>query len=361
MINGKIIGIDARMIEMSGIGTYVQHLMGQGIYDIAVGKEEEIRRYDKNVDVIPCNAQIYGLKEQIFYPNHALSNVDLMHFPHYNVPLSYHRDFVVTVHDLTHIVLPEFLGNKVKFCYAKWLMKNALNNSKHVFTVSENSKKDIQKYFNISNDKISITYNAIDGDFRTKEKKEVQYLLSKYHIDNKKKIILYVGNLKPHKNLITLLEALRILNRNDIVLVLVGKAFQSVDLLDQEKQLGIADIIVHTGIVSKEELIDFYNLADLFVFPSLYEGFGIPPIEAMACGTPVIAANNSSIPEVVDDAAILFDGKDAKRLSEIIDATIENDKLKQELINKGQIRCNYFDWNKTREEVYSVLDKLTKS
>lgn len=175
MINGKTIGIDARMIEMSGIGTYIQHLMGVGIYDYALGKEGEIRRYDSDVKVIPYDAPIYSPKEQLGFPNKAvkLAGIDIMHFPHYNVPISYRGKYVTTVHDLTHIVLPEFLGGKAKYLYAKFLMSQALRRASHIFTVSENSKKDIKKYFNIADDKISITYDAIDTDFQVKDKTEM--------------------------------------------------------------------------------------------------------------------------------------------------------------------------------------------
>ena len=363
MLNKKLIGIDARMIEMSGIGTYIQHLMGHGIYDIALGNEEEIRRYDSDVKIISYDAPIYSPKEQIGFPNKAVkaAGISIMHFPHYNVPIIYRGKYVTTVHDLTHIVLPEFLGGKVKYLYARFLMSQSLSRASHIFTVSENSKKDIKKYFNIAEDKISITYNAIDDDFRVKDKAEIDYLYDKYSIPRNKKLLLYVGNLKPHKNLSTLLKALKELNRDDVYLLLVGKAFKSVDLDEQEKQMGIKDKVIHTGMVSKEELIDFYNLADLFVFPSLYEGFGIPPLEAMACGTPVIAADNSSIPEVCGDAAVYFNGNAEDELAGKIVKVIDDDAKQNELIRKGKFRSEIFDWQNAKNEVGGVLDKLTRN
>ena len=356
MINGKTIGIDARMIEMSGIGTYIQHLMGVGIYDFALGREEEIRRYDSDVKVIPYDAPIYSPKEQIGFPNKAVkaAGIEIMHFPHYNVPISYRGKYVTTVHDLTHIIFPEFLGGKAKHVYAKFLMSQALKRASHIFTVSENSKRDIQKYFNIAEDRISITYNGIDNDFRVKNKSEISYLYDKYNIPRDKKLLLYVGNLKPHKNLCTLLKALQALNREDMYLLLVGKAFKSIDLDEQEKQMGIKDKVIHTGMVSKGELIDLYNLADLFVFPSLYEGFGIPPLEAMACGTPVICSNNSSLPEVVGEAAIMFD---PYSIDDICNK-IENYTWDNELIQKGFNRVSQFSWQKTVDQVKKILCKM---
>ena len=349
------------MIEMSGIGTYIQHLMGQGIYDYALGDETLIRRYDKDVKVIPYSASIYSPKEQLLFPKRAVreAGIGIIHFPHYNVPMFYRGRYVVTVHDLTHIVMPEYLGSRAKYLYAKLLMGNALKHAEHVFTVSKNSRKDIERYFHTDHRKISITYNAIDDDFRVKDPSETDYLYDKYDIPQNTRKLLYVGNLKPHKNLITLLRAVKRLHREDITLLLVGKAFKSVDLEEEEKQLGIDGQVIHTGMVDKEELIDLYNLADLFVFPSLYEGFGIPPLEAMACGTPVIAANNSSIPEVVSDAAILFDGHHSKELSIRIREVLDQEELRQELIEKGLIRSHFFNWSQARAEVRRVFENTS--
>lgn len=360
MINGKIIGIDARMIEASGIGVYIQHQMGLGIYDVAVGREVEIRKYDKDVRIIPFDAPIYSPKEQLTFPQKAIreAGVALMHFPHYNVPLPYRGKFVLTLHDLIYLVLPEMIGSPIKLAYAKTLMANALKRSEHVFTVSENSKKDLQHFFGTPPSKITITYNGVDGDFREKEKAEVRYLLSKFGIPEDKKVLLYVGNLKPHKNLQRLLEAFKALNRDDTILLLVGKAFRNLTLEQREAELGIKNRVIHTGLVSKEELIDLYNLADVFVFPSLYEGFGIPPLEAMACGTPVIAANNSSIPEAVGDAAILVDAADTAQITEAIRNLLDDQALAEEYIRRGKAQYRKFPWDNVTTTIRQTLEGL---
>lgn len=357
MINGKTIGIDARMVEMSGIGTYIQHLLGQGIYDYAVGNETEIRRYDQDVKIIPFEAPIYSPEEQLMFPAKEIrkAGITLMHFPHYNVPLRYNGRYVVTVHDLTHIILPEFLGNKIKYQYARLLMAHALKHAEHVFTVSNNSKKDIIHYFGTDEKKISVTYNAVDDDFREKEKTETDYLYDHFQLPRDKKFLLYVGNLKPHKNLETLLEAFQGMNRNDTILLLVGKAFTSIQLEEKEESLGIKDRVIHTGLVSKEELVDLYNLAEVFVFPSLYEGFGIPPLEAMACGTPVAAADNSSIPEVVGDAALLFDAREKNEIADAVEKLLFQPEICQDLVKKGYRRAAFFNWEKTRTGVTEAL------
>lgn len=352
----KKVGIDARMIEMSGIGTYIQHLIDSDIYEIALGDKKLIGKYNSQLKMINYDAPIYGIKEQFAFPYREVkkSKIDLMHFPHYNIPLFYRGKFIVTIHDLTHLILPEFLPNKFAYYYAKFMIGHAAKKAEHVFTVSENTKKDIVKMFKVNPEKITVTYNGVDKDFRIKKKEEIEYLYEKFQIPKNKKIIMYVGNLKPHKNLERLLEAFALLkNRNDKILLLVGKAFKSVDLQKREEELKIEANVIHTGLVTKDELVDFYNLADLFVFPSLYEGFGIPPLEAMACGTPVICADNSSLPEVVGDVAMKFNAKDIKQMAELIEKQMyEKKKQKTDLLIK---HVKKFNWNdsvkKTKQKI----------
>lgn len=356
------IAIDARMIEMSGIGTYIQHLMNNGIYDVALGKDKDIKKYDKDVKIINFNKKIYSIVEQWYFPYKELKKekVSLLHVPHYNVPVLYRGDIVVTIHDLTHLILPEFLPNKFAYIYAKIIIGYAVRKAKYIFTVSENSKQDIARLFHVKQKKIIVTYNAVDSDFCFKEKEKISYLYDKFNIPRNKKILMYVGNLKPHKNLKRLLEAYSKLSmKNDTCLVLVGKAFTSTDLISYEKRLEIKNNVIHTGLVKKDELVDLYNLADLFIFPSLYEGFGIPPLEAMACGTPVICSNNSSLPEVVGEAAEMFNPYSSDEIRSSIEKVMMNPQIYESLINCGYEQVKKFNWNnavKTVQNIKNILD-----
>lgn len=364
MIGGKKIAIDARMIGMSGIGRYIQHLMGQGIYDVALGDEKVIRKYDRNVKVIPFQEKIYSVGEQIRFPCRALRNekIDLIHFPHYNVPFFYRGRYVVTIHDLIHIKYPEYLKNNMARLYARLLMRHAAHHAKHIFTVSKCSEKDLTNYFHIPGNEITVTYNAADPQFHRKKSEEVDYLRTAYHIAMDQKIILYVGNLKPHKNLKTLLKAYsKLKHRDRYVLILTGKAFEQNRIHDAEIQYGIKHGVITTGAVDNEMLVDLYNIADIFVLPSLYEGFGIPPLEAMACGTPVICSNSSSLPEVVGDAALLFDPLDADELAENIERLSENPALYQELVQRGFLRVSKFDWDRTVLQTKETIGALLKN
>lgn len=358
MINGKKVAIDARMIEMSGIGTYIQHLMGRGIYDIALGNQKLIHKYDPTVKVIPFSEKIYSVGEQIRFPYKTLKKeqIDLIHFPHYNVPFFYRGKYVVTVHDLIHIKFPQYLNGPLSRLYSKMLMRHAVDHAKKIFTVSKCSQKDLMDFFHIPESKIIVTYNATDKRFHKREEKKFIYLKSKYHISNNKKIILFVGNLKPHKNLKILLEACsKLRHRNNYMLLLVGKAFSNNQIRETELQYGIQHNVITTGEVDTDTLINLYNLADIFVLPSLYEGFGIPPLEAMACGTPVICSNASSLPEIVGNAALLFDPLNAGELAEEIEQLSQDIDLQHKLIKRGFFRVKMFDWNRTVSQTQKVI------
>ena len=354
------VAVDARMINMSGIGTYIGNLMKSDCYQIALGNKEEIKELNKINDsnIIDFNTKIYGIKEQLKFPYKKLRKLKptILHVPHYNVPLLYRGKMIVTIHDLTHLVLPEFLPNKFAKFYAKFMMKLAIKKSVKVLTVSENTKKDIIKYFKVNPDKIEVIYNGVSEDFCIKNKEDINYLYKKFNIPKDKKLLLYVGNLKPHKNLKRLLEAFsKISNKDDYRLILVGKAFEhQIDLDSEEKELLIDKYVIHTGVVSNEEIIDLYNLVDLFIFPSLYEGFGLPVIESLACGTNVICSNNSSIPEVGGKLVDYFDPYDVNDIKNKIEKNI-NKKLDYKKV------CNWinqFDWNKCSCEIKKIIDEI---
>lgn len=350
------IAVDARMIKMSGIGTYIQNLMKNGCYNIAIGNKEEIKEFDKNIDIIEFNSPIYGIKEQLKFPYKELrkEKPDVLHVPHYNVPIFYRGKMVVTVHDLTHLILPEFLPNKFAYIYAKFMIWIALKKATKVITVSQNTKNDILKMFKINPNKIEVIYNGVGKEFVHKEKQEVEYLYEKFNIEKDKKIIMYVGNLKPHKNLERLLEAYsKIENIEQTQLLLVGKAFANYNVLDEkERHLAIEKNVIHTGIVNQQELVDLYNLSDLFVFPSLYEGFGIPILEALACGTPVICSNTSSMPEIGGNVVTYIDPLNINDLTNKIELKIKEEKSEKE--NYKWIEN--FNWDIKAKETWEVLN-----
>ncbi len=164
--------------------------------------------------------------------------------------------------------------------------------------------------------------------------------------------------MKPHKNLERLLEAFSKLENIDCELILVGKAFQSYTVLaDKEKELKIDDKVIHTGIVTEEELIDLYNLVDLFVFPSLYEGFGLPVLEAMACGTKVVSSNASSLPEVGGDLIPYFDPKDIEDMKDKIEKELLREDTEEDKIKRIEW-TRQFDWKKSAKETMDAINSV---
>lgn len=277
---------------------------------------------------------------------------DILHVPHYNVPIFYKGDMIVTIHDLTHLVYSEFFGSKLKILYAKIMMKIAIKKAKVILTVSENTKKDIIKYFKVKEDKIKVTYLGVKEDLKQKNKEQTEYLYEKFKIPKNKKIIMYVGNLKPHKNLERLLIAFsKMKSKEDCILLLVGKAFENYNILaDKEKELKIENSVIHTGIVTNEELVDLYNIIELFVFPSLYEGFGLPVIEAMACGAKVACSNSSSLLEVGGKEIPYFNPKDIENMKNVIEKELKREDKKEDK-QKRIDWANSFNWHKTSEQV----------
>lgn len=354
--------IDARMYNMSGIGRYIRNIINKNefINDIVLmGYENEI----KSQKLINFNSKIYGIGEQLKFPYKEIKKQDILHIPHYNIPLFYHGHMLTTIHDITHVLFPEYLPNKFALYYAKFMISMAIKKSKYIFTVSENTKKDLIHYFNADENKIIVTYNGVDKSFIKKDKKDYDYLYEKYNIDKSKKILLYVGNKKPHKNIVTLIKAMSLLNKNEnYILILSGKGFEGyTELENLTIKLGLEKNIVHTGIVTDEELVDLYNLADVFVFLSLYEGFGIPVLESMACGTPVICSNTSSLPEVVGDSAIQIDPLNPSQIATSIEEVLKNKELYNNLVIKGYDRVSKFTWEDCRLKTESIYKKVIDS
>lgn len=354
------IAIDARMYNMSGIGTYIQNLIKRGCYQIAIGNKEELKDIKQIEQIIEFNSPIYGIKEQLKFPYKELKKqkIDVLHVPHYNVPIFYKGDMVVTIHDLTHLVYSEFLGNKLAKYYAKIMLKIATQKAKTIIAVSENTKKDIIKYFKVDESKIKVIYSGVKEDIKQEPKEKLEYLYEKFGIPKNKKILMYVGNLKPHKNLERLLNAYsKMQNKDECILLLVGKAFENYNILEQkEQELKIKEQVIHTGIINEQELCDLYNLADLFIFPSLYEGFGFPVIEAMVCGTKVVCSNTSSLPEVGGDKIPYFNPENVEEMAEVIEKELEREDTEEEKQKRIEW-AKSFDWKKTTEDTKKVVQK----
>ncbi len=320
--------LDARMYRHSGIGRYIRYqidlLVCDDAYELILlvpkGGIDDL----KGIRQIVFRSPIYSLSEQILYP-FFIPACDIFWSPHYNVPILpiKAKKRWVTIHDLYHLRFAEQLGF-LKKSYAKMLFSAACRLSNRIITVSQFSRNELLSFFNVG-DKVEVVLNEVDKKFYENKNTEgdVQQVLRKYNINEP--YILFVGNLKPHKNLITLLKAFeKIMNDfSQVNLVVAGKesGFLTEDrdtglYLDHHPELKKR--VLFTGLVADDDLPALYRAAKVFVFPSLYEGFGYPPLEALVSGTPVLCSNAGPMPEVCGDRVAYFDPLDVDQLSRML-------------------------------------------
>jgi len=376
------IGIDCRIYssKFTGIGRYTHELVKNLIrindekmrpHEIVLFfNDQEFHEYtppNPSVKKVLANARHYSFAEQIKFLRILNSqHLDFMHFPHFNVPYFYYRPYTVTIHDLTISLFPG-KGNKIWKFFQKIaydiIIKNATVKAKKVLTISENTKKDLIEQLHVPKEKIEVIYNGVSDEFTLIEDPKIfQKTLSKYKI--KKEFLLYTGVWRYHKNLPRLIEAFAILKQKkniDISLVITGKPDPDYpETKEKVKELNLTDDVIFTGLVDEEELIHLYNAANIYVFPSLYEGFGLPPLEAMKCGTPVVASNSSSIPEICGEGnAIFFDPYNVDDMAEKIEKVYRDADLQAELIEKGMAHASRFTWQITGQKIYDAIIRST--
>ncbi len=371
------IGIDARMFRSStaGIGRYSQNLikklleidhknqyvlfMTPADYEEFKNQKSKIKMTNQNVKIKVTNIPHYSIAEQTKLANIiAKEKCDLVHFLNFNYPVKYRGKFMVTIHDLTLLFYPEAANktNLTKKWAFKYVFAKACRNSSRIIAVSENTKNDIVKTFHIAPEKIKVIHEAADDKLHKDIKTEdIRTLKQKYNI--KGPVILYVGQFRKHKNIEGLLKAYEIIKKKlSVRLVLVGKVTEEIkNYIDSKPE--IRDTLM-PGFVSDAELAAWYKLASVFVFPSLYEGFGLPGLEAMIAGVPVVSSKGASLPEIYQDAALYFDPLKPKEIADKIKTVISDKVISDQLIEKGKIQAKKYSWSKTAEETLKIYQKL---
>jgi len=260
----------------------------------------------------------------------------------------------VFLYDMVWKILPETMApsNRIKM---QLLSSYNLKRTDFLISISDNTKQDFLKFFNYKKNIYTIHLAVDKKTYHLASPDNITIVKDKFNLPDS--YVLAVGTIEPRKNLITLLKAFSILNNKNIHLVLVGKIGwldnNFFDLLDQYK---IKNREVFTGYVSDKFLAPLYSGAKMFVFPSIYEGFGLPILEAMQCGCPVIASNNSSIPEVAGDAALLFDANDYTELARLIDKLLQDENLRKSYIAKGFEQVKKFSWEKTVAQLLNIIE-----
>ncbi len=367
------IGIDARKLHDFGIGTYVQNLLRQLAridreweYVLFCRPDDQaaLAELGPNFRPVVVRAEPYTVREQFSLPWKVLrARVDVFHSPHYVLPPLIRCPAVVTIHDCIHLMFPQYLPNRLAPYYARVFMWWAAHRSARVLTVSEASKHDILRFFRIPPEKVTVIHNAIDDRFRQPPPDEEAYRIRE-RFQLHEPFVLYAGNVKPHKNLERLIEALHQLHTNgfdDLKLLIIGNDISKYATLRRAVHAhNLHKYVRFLGFVPDQTLAILYRLASVFVFPSLYEGFGLPPLEAMASGTPVVTSNVSSLPEVVGSAAVLVDPTDPRAIAEGIAHVLYGRELREDLRRKGLERAGHFSWERAAREVRAIYGAVAR-
>jgi len=266
---------------------------------------------------------------------------------------------VFTLHDLIFLHFPEYHLPYNRW-YLTFAMPRFLRSADVIVTPSECSKQDAIKFYNLPADKIKVIYEAPAPYFApTSDKAVLDRVRQKYNLP--RRFILHVGTIEPRKNLSRLLNAFEALlpPHPDLKLVLIGKkGWLYESFFEQLKKLGLEEAVIFPGYVAEADLPACYQLAEVFAYPSLYEGFGLPPIEAMACGTPVVCSNSSSLPEVVGEAGLLVEPTDTEALSQAIGAILSRPELRSELQARALAQAGSFSWQRTARDLETLYDSL---
>jgi glycosyltransferase involved in cell wall biosynthesis len=353
--------IDLRWIDSSGVGVYIKGIMPgivERLKDVSItglGDRSRLEEFEwsraDNMRLVDCRAGRYSLAEQIQLPLAIPSGTDLFFSPYYTIPLLYGGRLAVTVHDMSHLVVEEIVGNPKKRLYAQTMFRALRKRAAVIFTVSEFSKNELLRLTaGPRQDNIFPTHLGISAEWC--EAARLPPVRSRPYF-------VVVGNLKPYKNLSRLVEAfLKIRDRVPQDLVIVG---QSEGLITGESPEFFASVrtagdrIHLTGFVSHEELLSLVGHAHALIMPSLYEGFGLPPVEAMAAGVPVAVSRAASLPEVCGDAALYFDPLRVEDIADKLVMIASDAELCRQLKKQGLERRKLFTWESCAQKTSDAL------
>jgi len=316
------------------------------------------------------NRFLFACARYLNYPkiDRLLKGADVFFNPHFfNAPLSKKCKKVMTFHDLSFEYHPEL------FSWRKRVWQNLLMNAKKeakkadkIIAVSESTKQDLIDLYKINTKKIKVIYSGVGEEFRKISVSQFPSfpvsIKNKYHLPDK--FVLYFGTIEPRKNIVGLIRAFELLKEKNkdfeefYLVIAGGRGWLDKKIFKAAKESKYASHIIFTGFVNPEDKVYLYNLAALFVYPSFFEGFGFPPLEAMACGVPTITSANSSLPEVVGDSAIMVDPYDIEELTWAMELVLVDDNLKRELSRHGLERAKMFSWDKCAEETLSLIKSL---
>lgn len=324
--------------EKSGIDRYSQEIAKR----LNV-KKIETRRYLSLIEAYRLSRIVQNLNDIVHFPSQDFARHALF----------LKNPFIITVHDLIRSCFG-FAKETITERLLLRLDRRGIKQARHIIAVSHNTRNDLIKYLEIPGEKISVVYNGVDHN-----------IFKPYNVRLlDKPYILYVGSERPRKNLGRLLEAFAKLKSEfpELKLVKIGIAGRSEkyrrEVLRRVNSLGIASDVIFAEYISELELAHYYSSACLLAYPSLYEGFGLPPLEAMACGCPVVTSNTSSLPEVVGEAGILINPYDTDSLVKAIKRVLTDARLREDMVRKGLAQAKRFSWEKAARETQEVYNKV---
>ncbi len=368
-VPGEVIGVDARKLMDFGIGSYIRNLLE------AVSLRPEAERYRfrvyarkadrESMPPLPANFEVveedspgYSVAELTRFAFRLFRDrLDLFHATHYVLPPLRSRA-VVTIHDIIHLLYPEFLPNRLALIYARVMIRRALVRADRIITVSYNSKRDLVDYFGIAPSRVEVIYNGVSPRFRPDVPEEERgRVAQKYGLA--RPYLLFLGGEKPHKNAQNVVRAFAEARRRrpDLphALVLAGPIPANrarIDALIAALDVGWS--IVRPGRIAEDDLPGLFAGADLLLYPTLYEGFGLPVVEAMACGTPVLTSSTSALQEIAGGYAYLVDPLDVDAIAQGIVLLTTDAKVRSDFIELGRKRARDFSWDKAAKRTLEV-------
>jgi len=360
--------IDARKIGDFGIGTYVRNLLEAytrvrtGHRFFPIFNPEDAAGFRHPDAFTPCISRSgkYSLNEHWDIPR-ILRRVKahLYHSTHYVTPLLNTVPMVVTIHDLIHLIFPQYLPSRAAYAYAKLMLVHSVIKAERVITDSEWSKRDLIRLLHTPEAKIRVIHLAVDERFGKRHRSEWIPVL-RHGLKIEDPYVLFVGNFKPHKNVGNLIRAFQHVPEGLCRhLVLTGKGWdRAADLQRLAAETGLTGRILVKEGLSFDEINALYNGAELLVLPSFYEGFGLPPLEAMASGIPVAASRAASIPEICGEAALYFDPDSPREIADAVLRLLNDARLRASFVRKGLKRVGRYSWEKTANETLNVYREV---
>ncbi len=367
-----LIGVDGRYIQdhFPGIGRYTYNLI-RSLAEIAprdrflvlYDPKAPNRRYHlsalasyPNIELVPVEVSTLSLAEQYRLPSLIKGlKVDLLHWPYYIKPYLLALPSVVTLYDLIPKIYPQYMPSAWARLAFEVAVRLAIRNARRVISVSHSAKRDVVRLLGVRPSQVSVTPLGVEGRFRPLGEGVLATARDRYGLPER--YVLYLGINKPHKNLVRLVEAFSKVETS-YPLVLAGREDPRYpQAREAVARLGVEERVIFLGEVADGDLPALYSGATLFVFPSLYEGFGLPVLEAMACGTPMVCSKASSLPEIVGSAALMVDPFDTASLAEAMGRALGDGSLRATMREKGLERAAGFTWERTARETLSIYEE----